>query len=285
MDMVPTAPIHQNICAYIEFLIASTPSPKTVSNHISHMRTYLRKAQASTGQVDNHRVKWALTAVSKDTAYIPRIKLAFPVNLLKRMVQLLPPTHQGNIVRTAVLVMYYAALRQSEVLPYSGASYDPRRHLSRRDITIIGGSVRVHVKHAKNLQTVYQQKTVILHAALDPSLCVVNALATHFQQVPTLHPEDPCLMFHHNRRPVPVEFVRRHWASHLASHDIDTAPLSLHSLRKAAATAAHDQGCAEIDIQRYGGWRSNAHRSYITASQKHVNAAITRALDRSSSST
>lgn len=278
MNLVPTVPIYQNICAYVEYLVASTPSPKTVSNHISHLRTYLRKAQASTRQVDNYRVKWALTAVGKDSAYVPRIKLAFPVLLLKRMIQLLPFTYHGTIIKAAVLVMYYAALRQSEVMPYSSASFDPRRHLSRNDVTIIDGSVRIRVKHAKNLQSVYQQKSVILHAAPDPSLCVVNTLRTHFEHVPTLHPNEPCLMFHHNRRPVPVEFVRRQWASHLSSQDIDTSPLSLHSLRKAAATAAHDQGCPELDIQRYGGWRSNAHRSYITASQRHVNAAITRAL-------
>lgn len=280
MGMTPIQPTYKNTCAYIEFLVHTTPSPKTVSNHISHLRTYLRKAQASTHEVDNHRVKWALIAVSKDSSYIPRIKLAFPVHLLQRMVKLLPDTNQGKITKTAVLILYYAALRQSEVMPYSSASYNPKRHLSRNDVTIMGQSVQIRIKHAKNLQTVYQQKTVILHSAPDPGLCVVNALREQYAITPTNHPDDPCLMFNHNRRPVTVEFVRRNWANHLISQGINVAPLSLHSLRKAAATAAHNEGCPEIDIQTYGGWRSNAYRAYISPSQHNVNHAITRALNQ-----
>lgn len=280
MCMIPTQPTYQNTCAYIEFLVDSTPSPKTVQNHVSHLRTYLRKAQAATNEVDNHRVKWALIAISKDSSYIPRIKLAFPVHLLQRMIMLLPNNHRGSVIKTAVLLMYYAALRQSEVMPYSSTSYDPRRHLSRRDVTIMGQSVQVRIKHAKNLQTVYQQKTVILHAAPDPGLCVVTAIRNHYASVPTNHPDEACIMFEHTRRPVPVEFVRRHWANHLTSQGINVAPLSLHSLRKAAATAAHNQGCADIDIQNYGGWRSDAYRAYISPSQHKVNNAITRALNQ-----
>lgn len=280
MHLIPTQPAYQNICAYIEYLVHSTPSPRTVSNHISHLKTYLRKAQASTNQVENHRVKCSLTAVSKDTSYMPRIKLAFPVHLLQEMIILMPDSHQAHITKTAVLLMYYAARRQSEVVPYSSSSYDHKRHLSRSDVTIMDGALKVVIKHAKNLQTVYQQKTVILQPAPDPRLCVVRAIELLYAQVPTFHSHEPCLMFAGSRRSATVEFVRRSWSNHLIRHSVDVAPLSLHSLRKAAATAAHDEGCSEYDIQRYGGWRSNAHRSYITASQQRVNLAVTRALNK-----
>lgn len=280
MNLEPTRPVYQNVCAYIEFLVHMTPLPKTVSNHVSHLRTYLRKAQASTIQVDNQRVKWALTAVGKDTDYIPRTKVAFPVQLLQDMVIRLPDTPTGLIIRTAVLLMYYAALRQSEVLPYSSVSYDHKKHLSRRDVTLIDGSVKVTIKHAKNLQSVYKKTSVVLQSAPDPRLCVVDAIRQCYRLSPTVHGDDPLLVFPDSRWAVPIEFVRRKWVEHLILHQIDTAPLSLHSLRKAAATAAHNEGCPEIDIQRHGGWHSNAHRSYIRASQRNVNAAVINALNK-----
>lgn len=73
-----------------------------------------------------------------------------------------------------------------------------------------------------------------------------------FQVVPTRSDDDPCIMYADTHRPVSVEYVRKKWAQHLHRHGVETASLSLHSLRKAAATEAHSQGCPELDIQRYG---------------------------------
>lgn len=280
MAITPTQPSFQTICAYIEFLKHTTPSPRTIANHLSHIRTYLRKAQAPTEQVDNFRVKCAMTAIKRDNSHTPRIKEAFPVDLLQQMVIALPPSTEGLLIKVSVLIMYYAALRQSEVLSYSSGSYDPYKNLSRRDVVIEDDTIIVHIQHAKNLQSIYQSKTVTLQSSANPRLCVVRAIRHMYHLIPTVHPSDPCIMFPTSRRPVTIEFVRRHWMQHLKQHDLDVSSLSLHSIRKAAATAAHQQGCPEIDIQRYGGWRSNAHRSYISTSQRNVNSAITYALSQ-----
>lgn len=280
MGLSPTHPTFQNVCAYIEHLKEAIPSPRTIANHLSHIRTYLRKAQACTLQVDNFRVKCAMTAIKWDNSYIPRIKEAFPVHILQQMVIALPPTTQGMLIKAAILIMYYAALRQSEVLAYSSTSYDPHKNLSRRDVVISDGGLQVHIKHAKNLQSIYETKTVALQPSTNSRLCVVEAVRNMYDNIPTGHPDDPCIMFPTSRRPVTIEYVRRHWTEHLKRHEVITSTLSLHSIRKAAATAAHQQGCPELDIQRYGGWRSNAHRSYISTSQRKVNSAITHALSQ-----
>ena len=54
----------------------------------------------------------------------------------------------------------------------------------------------------------------------------------------------------------------------------DVQKLSLHSLRKAAATQAHLEGCADPLIQRLGGWKSNAYRTYITKTITHALIAL-----------
>lgn len=278
MRLHPTLPHYHYICAYIEFIAKDTPSPRTIANHLSHIRTYLRKAGADTTQLDHQRVKWAMVAVSRNKEYIPRVKLAFPVNDLHRMVAALPRDPQGNIIRTSVLLMFYAALRQSEVLAPSALTFDHRKHLTRGDVVLSPTSVTVTIKHAKNMQSVYETKTLRLQQSSNPLLCIVVAIQDLIAFTPTLHHQDPCIMAPTTRRPVTVDFVRRRWTQHLKSLGMCTDALSLHSIRKAAATAAHDSGCTELDIQRYGGWRSNAHRQYITTSQHQVNTVITRAL-------
>lgn len=280
MELEPTNPSNYDICAYIEYLASDTPSPRTISNHLSHIRTYLRKAAAQTTQVDHFRVGCAMTAIKRNKQYVPRVKKAFPVEDLHRMLITLPDTTQGNIIRVSVLLMFYAALRQSEVLAPTMASFDHRKHLTRGDISFKNDQVFVLIKHAKNMQTVYETKTVTLNSAPNQRLCIVTSLKEMFQATPSRSQLDPCIMFPGSRRPVPVDYVRRNWKLHLERNGMDTAPLSLHSIRKSAATAAYDHGCPELDIQRYGGWRSHAYRQYITSSNTTVNRAIVQALDK-----
>lgn len=268
------------ICAYLESIAKNIPSPRTIANHVSHLRTYFRKAQVPTTALDNWRVRWAMNGFNRDKSYVPRVKAAFPASSLQQTVSLLQDHGNQLLVKVSVLLMYYAALRQSEVLPNTSASYDRRYHLSRRDVVISDDSVKVFIKHAKNLQTIYQTKSVVLRSSPNPSVCIVAALSRMYQLIPTLSPDDACIVFKDTRRPVTTEYVRRHWSAHLKANGVDTTALSLHSLRKAAATEAHNQGCNELDIQRYGGWRSNSHRAYITTSQATVNQAVIRALNQ-----
>lgn len=280
MGVVPLSPSYNQICAYIEYVKHHTPSPRTVANHLSHIRTYMRKCQAPTVELDNYRVRWAMNGIQRDTSYIPRVKCAFPVDVLQNMVSALPDDPHGNIIKVAVLLMFFAALRQSEVLPHSVAAYDASKHLSRNDIYIQGNIAYVLIKHAKNQQSVYQNKSVALHSSPNQRVCVVQAIRDMLQYTPTHSPLEAFILFNNTRRPVTVEYIRKNWVKHLREHGVDNTALSLHSIRKAAATAAHDSGCPEIDIQRYGGWRSNAHRSYITTSQRAVNAAIIHAINQ-----
>lgn len=276
--MDPARPAYHMICAYIEELTDGSPSPKTVANNVSHIRTYLRKVDVPTQPLDHNRVKWALDALKRDVSYQPRIKNPMPTQLLQDMVTALPHDELGNILKVSVLTMFYAALRQSEVLAPTIKGYDPRFHLSRADVTLHHDAVEILIKHAKNMQTVYQSKRLSLQASTNPHTCIVTAVKQMLSHTPTRHPSEPFIMFANSRKPVTIDHVRRAWNRHLIHNGIDVSHLSLHSLRKAAATAAHDEGCSELQIQNYGGWRSNAHRYYIKTSQHHVNAAITNSL-------
>lgn len=276
--MDPVRPRPSLVCAYIEELAESPLSPRTVMNNISHIRTYLRKADMPTAPLDHIRVKWALDALKRDVSFTPRLKQPIPTDTLQSAVSILPSSPEGNIIKVSVLIMFYAALRQSEVLAPSVKGFDHRFHLARKDVILLPNTVQIYIKHAKNMQTIYQNKLLSLQASSNPLTCVMAAVRQMLAYTPTIRMEEPFIMFPDTRKPVTVDFVRRRWNSHLTENGVNADNLSLHSLRKAAATAAHDQGCSEIQIQRYGGWKSNAHRYYIHTTQSQVNAAITSSL-------
>lgn len=136
VQMQPTLPCFPLICAYIEELASESLSPRTIQNHISHVRTYLRKSLADTQQIDHVRVKWAIDAIKRDTSFVPRIKKAMPTPTLQYLVETLPSSVTGNTVKVAILVIFYAALRQSEVAAPSANGFDPTRHLTRHDVKL-----------------------------------------------------------------------------------------------------------------------------------------------------
>lgn len=193
--MPPARPQYHLMCAYIEELSEGAPSPRTVANNISHIRTYLRKVDVPTHPVDHSRVKWALEALKRDVSYKPRIKNPIPTQLLQSMVTTLPQTEIGNLIKVAVLTIFYAALRQSEVLAPSIKGYDPRYPLSRADVVVHSDYVHILIKHAKNMQTIYDQKSILLQASTNPHTCVVAAIRRMLSACPTLSPSDPFIMF------------------------------------------------------------------------------------------
>lgn len=275
--MPPTQPCFPLICAYIEGLAQDSLSPRTIQNHVSHIRTYLRKSLADTHQLDHIRVKWALDALKRNTTFVPRIKKPIPAPTLQYLVETLPTTVAGNTVKVAILVIFYAALRQSEVAAPSVGRFDHTRHLTRNDVVLEDDVAIVTVKHAKNMQTIYEQKTIRLQASHNSETCVVLAIRRMLNDVQTLSLQDPFLMLS-DRRPMTVNYLQKQWRQHMIARGVDPTHFSLHSLRKAAATTAHQSGCPDLDIQKYGGWKSDSHKLYITTPQDNVNRAITESL-------
>lgn len=275
--MPPVQPCFPLICAYIEELVADNLSPRTIQNHISHIRTYLRKSLVDTQQVDHVRVKWALDALKRDTSFVPQVKKPMPTPTLQYLVESIPDDVMGNTLKVAILVIFYAALRQSEVAAPSIVGFDPTRHLTRKDVVFRDDSVVVTVKHAKNMQTIYEQKSIKLQPSVNPRTCVVKAIHRMIMDVKTIAPGDPFLM-HQDRRPITVSHLQKQWRQHMGRMGVDSTHFTLHSLRKAAATTAYQSGCPDLDIQKYGGWKSDSHKLYITASQDNVNRVITESL-------
>ena len=279
MKVDPLHPDYQDICAWIEVRVMAGDQPLTIRNKLSHLRVYVSLVGASTAPFRHPRVTRAVDALLKDKSYTHRQLRAIPVRHLRSVLDAIPRTITAQAVRAAILVMYHGALRQSEVAPPSIKAMDCTRHPTRGDVTQHNRGILITVKWAKNMQNYTQHKVVHLGRAAKTKYCVVAAIERHLQQCPTEEQLQPLFVFEGSRRPIPVSYIRKAWISANRKARLSHLAYTLHSLRRAAATQAHLQGCDEIDIQRFGGWHSNAHRAYIKSDNSHkVNNAISKAL-------
>lgn len=285
LNINPYATTFHDTCAYIEYLAEHRICPNTVRNKLSHIRVHLSLLGLSMDSLNHPRVQRSLDAMDRDKTHVPRIKEPIPPEVFITLLTSLRDDPLMNIARAAYLLLYYGALRQSEVTSRTISSWDPTKHPTRGDIHINDQGCVLFVKFGKNLQKIGQYRQVHMAAASDPRLCPVYTLRRIIAHTPTINSQDPLFMFPSDRKPVPTTFlarVLRDSLVHIGQTSM-TNTTSLHSLRKAAATDAFAAGCPELSIKQYGGWSSSAYTAYINSNNQQVNSTLVATLQNSSS--
>ena len=274
-------PMHMNevqVCLWVEYLASRGIAPATIRNKVSHARGYMRLAGACLVGFNHVRVSRAIEAVLRRRDYVSVKKDAIPAPLLRAALQEMNDDHNGLMVRTAVLLMFYGALRQSEVAPPTIRAFDPLVHLTRGDVHL-DHQVTVNIKAGKNLQRYDQRKMSTLSPTGDPLTCPLQAVRTVLDTTPGLPMHAPLLVFVDKTTPIPTSYLRGEWARIMRAIGADHTLYSLHSLRKASATLAHSGGCSELEVQRHGGWSSSAYRTYIQTDNQKVNDILSHSLN------
>lgn len=272
---------YEDICAYLEYLAENDMSPATIKNKLSHVRVHLSLIGAPLTALNHPRVQRALDAMERDKTHIPRTKDAIQPDVFTTILRTLGTDPLMNKARAGFLFMYYGALRQSEVTSRTMASWSPIIHPTRGDVTIYHDKCVLFVKYGKNLQKVGQYRTVEMACAEDPFLCPVSAIRRVIIETPTAFADEPLLMFPSTRKPVPTTFLARVLRDQLVDLGLSslTSSISLHSLRKAAASDAFAAGCPELTIKQYGGWSSSAYTAYINTNNHRVNRTLLATLN------
>ena len=275
----PHQPHHSMVCTFLEYLSSHVNAPSTIRNYLSQARVHVALVTGEVHPMSHMRITRAMEAINRNKAYVPKEKQAVPMDVLQPILIRLHGSPTMNAVRAALLVQYYGALRPGEVTPPSKAKFRSICHLTRGDVTFTGRQMEVRIKSGKTLQRTGQNKIIRLMPASDRELCVVAACRQMCMDTPTMHKDDPLFMFTDTREPIPTSEIRKHWKQGLMDLGLPEALYTLHGLRIAAATQAYDAGASELDVQRYGGWKSNVHRTYIrTAADRDVNNKLISAL-------
>lgn len=274
--MDPYQAQYQDICSYVEYLTDHIRAPSTIRNKISQVRVHLGLAEVSLEQVNHPRVARALEALDRDKSYIPRVKSPLEPCHLYAILSNVKVDPLGNVVRAALLTIYFGALRQSELLPRTVKTWNPMTQPTLGDLVVTADTCTITIKTGKNMQRVGQHRQVVLERVENPVVCPVRAIQIVLCYNEGSCPSDPIFTF--PRTAVPITAPKVTKIMHQVMKDIGLAHLvakvSLHSIRKSAATDAYMAGCSETSIRHYGGWTSSAYRSYISTSNRSVNRVL-----------
>lgn len=278
----PYQTTYEDICAYLEYLADNRVTPSTIRNKLSHIRVHLSLLGITNHSLQHPRVHRALDAMDRDKTHVPRSKDPIPPDVFMGILRILPDDPLMHIARAAFLLLYYGALRQSELTSRTIRSWDASVHPTRGDFNLYEDRCTLFVKFGKNLQKIGQYRNIDLSAASQTIICPVEAMRVVLLDTPTVSTSDPLFMFPTTRKPVPTTFLARVLKDHLIQMGLRslTDSISLHSLRKAAATDAFAAGCPELTIKQYGGWSSSAYTTYIQSNNLRVNSTLVATLQQ-----
>ena len=141
----------QDICVFIEYLADILKSPASIMNYVSLVRKYVTDCEYSTTNWYAYRVKLALDGVNRDKSHTPRQRPIIHPDLLYAVFKHLARHPASSALRLIISILYFTALRQSEVIIHSAKQFDPLRHLTAADITLRAGKLHLYIKHAKNM--------------------------------------------------------------------------------------------------------------------------------------
>ena len=273
----------QQICVLIEYLADGLSAPGSILNYVSLIRKYIADCSYSTTNWYAHRVKLALDGVNRDKSHTPRQRPIISPQQLFQVFKYLASRHRSTVMRLIISILYFTALRQSEVILHSAKQFDPLRHLTTADITANHQGLHLTIKHAKNMAGHSARRVVTLAPTGDPLTCPLTLYRDmRAKYPPSPHPAPA--FTHPNGSPVLVAHVTAALRGAIQAQGLDASAYTLHSLRHTATTHAFDAKHNELDLRNSAAWSSSAYRTYIqTDSQSRVNKTLIHSLHPSSS--
>ena len=256
-------PTPKDMGAYIERLVDKYKSPSTIRNNISAVRTYMASRGWSTKVLDTVRVQNALRAVDIQMRHVPAQRRPISPAQLLPVIGHLSSRRHGSMMVLAVILMFQAFLRQSNLFPSTVAGFDPTRQMTVGDIMANGTNITLAIKWSKTQQKFGDHQSITLHALPSSPLCPMAAYNKAARVRRTNAPNSPLITFVDGNS-ITTGFMKKEWNQALAAVSLPPAHYSLHSLRRGGATFSYFQGGDTLyDVQRHGGWRSDSIRAYL----------------------
>lgn len=274
-------PAPEHICAYMEYLIQRGLSPGGIKNHISNLKGFFTNASISTLPFESKKVYNASRGIDLSLKHSPKIKVALKPDELAKIVKVIDTYEQGPMASFAIVIMFTALIRQSNILAKTVATFDPERQLTCNNVLLAdGGLLQIDLRWSKTNQR-FGESTIVTAAAIPGStLCPVTRYI-QTQDVERRRSSLPLIRFADNH-PMTLSFVNKYCRLAIASTKLTIPNLTLHKLRLSGATWASQNGVDHLHICQQGTWRSEAFRSYVvrdTTIPSQVNNSMSGIVD------
>ena len=252
-------PHYQHVLTFIEYLAIHMSSPASVRNVISSLSTSYKKMNWECGVFTCFHVLNSLRSLDHNVRYMPVSRPPIAPDQLDLIITYCL-TRGESTVACALAFSFAGFLRQSNLAPKSAKAFDPTRHFTRGDVSVLPGSLRVRVKWTKTIQKYRDGTHVTLPAIPGRPLCPVSRYNNMLADRPTTTQHQPLFTFR-SGAPMTLNHIQSTWRTALLALGLAGTGLSLHSLRRGGCTAARQSGATPTDLKQHGTWVSDDWRT------------------------
>ena len=263
----PPVPVSQvNLARYSAFL-ARRLSPNSINKYLN----IIRILHLELGFPDPLKENWMLNTVLKGVARLKGLQIhrKLPISpslLLGIRKRLNLGTLHDSVFWAICLVAFFAFFRKSNLLPPSNKTFDPTKHLCRRDITIFRGGIQVQVRWSKTIQFAERLLYVPLPDLGNHPLCPVRAVlhAFAFTRGAPLRGSAFVLPTKTGWTSFPPSRFIKILRAHIKALGLKGGDYSGHSFRRGAASWALQNGLPGEIIKILGDWKSDTYLNYLS---------------------
>lgn len=245
---------------YIEHLARNQKTAAAVASTISSLRAILSRLSIPLTEINAYFVQALQRSISINKRTVTFQRPPITPDHIKRIFQAVGNVKYAPHFRSAVLLMFATAMRQSNLFPRTQRSFDPHRMLLRKDVSTSPTGVVIRNKWSKSQQTVASLRYQSVPTASNHRLCLRHALNT--QLAACTHTASNLPLFHFDDgKPITLSFILKLWTYALRRAGLSSL-YTLHSLRRGGATYLQTSGVPMPELASHGGWRSAAVLRY-----------------------
>ncbi len=269
-------PSTKTILCYLEYQTKKMQSPKTVNNYWSAVKFLHILLKAPFDRAEDIEIRLMLKSISLTKRHISHQMLPLTKKHIASMCAILDTQgDRGLVVKTALLIGFFAFLRVSNLCPARAECFDSNRNFTRGDVKITGEGLELNLKWAKNMQSALQPKKIPIPKVPQSSIDPVRAFTQMSQRI-VVESHKPLFMLD-RETPLTEDRLRKVFGELCRRIGLSEKDYSLHSLRRGGATQAYVNGAKPLEIKRHGAWASDCFLNYV-APDSSQNSSVCVAL-------
>ncbi len=185
-------------------------------------------------------------------------------------------TLPGASIWAAALVLFFAMLRCSNLLPATVSNFDCRKQIRHRDIHWEKDGLVLTIRWLKRIQFGERTLRIPLPQIKSSPLCPVQAVYQACRLSPPMQiPKAHCSCQNPMVPPFTVPVFIQALKCGLQAHGVDSDQHAGHSLRRGGASWFFQCGIRTETIRLIGDWKSACYTQYTTESPESLKRAMT----------
>lgn len=258
-----------DLMIYMQYLSNKMKAPQTVSNYVNGLRVLHALCDHKTDVFYSLEVKLLSRAIKRSKLH--KVKQAAPITveiLLRMSVVVDFKLADEQVIWAAVLLMFFAMLRSSNLVPKSQDSFDSDKQLCKNDIILSPDVMVVIIRWSKVIQFAQREYHIPILPIADSRLCPVYAVSRLLQLNRASKSKSLFVFPSKKSKFVQLTYGRvlsqlKRWIKAIG---LDESQYSLHSLRRGSATLAFRCHIPGELIKTLGDWSSDAYLRYLDIS-------------------